>query len=237
MPRLTWRNFSGGLWLNGPRENNPPGTLRRASAVFPTRSGSLRSRSGIVTFTQRVAHSLFKYNGRRIAGIAAQIWREVSGVWTQLVTGVPTLTSGARLTFVSAPPVAGDQDSVFVAGGGNLFKINPALDTASQWGITPPSGGGFSASLLTQGSTAIDSFDDSTTWAGTTVNDDDTTTALTLNTDTNKFIQGTASLRFFVPKDTTNSDKAAARVDKAIVANLALVGGNPSGDEDFIELY
>lgn len=230
--RMQWRAFTGGLWFKGPRENNPQGTLRRAKSIFPLRTGSIRSRSGIATIANLEAHSLFKYGGRRIAGVAAQIWREVATVFTQLTTGVPTL-NGNRLVFVSAPPTAGKQDYVFVAGGGALFKINPALDTATTWGIAPPAGTAPTGTAATLNATTIDTFDSAASWTVTDVDDDDTTSVNgTKANDTDKKTEGTGSLRFRTVKNTTT------RADKAITVDLnTFAGPLASGDEDYIEFY
>lgn len=236
--RMTWRNFANGLWLKGPRENNPPGTLRRATSVYPLRTGSVRSRSQITQLAALSAHSLYKFAARRIAGVGTAIWREVAGVWTDLALAGVFVRTGTALTFVAAPPTVGKRDYVFVAGGGApttnpLLKLDPTLTTASQWGITPativtkPDG-----VAATRDSKVIDSFDSAASWTCTDVDDDDGVTVNATKTQAAaKKIEGAASLRFRVPKDTTT------RVDKAITVDLTTYGANPSADEDYIEFY
>lgn len=239
---FSWRAFSSGIWIAGPRENNPPGTVRRANATFPLRTGSLRSRSGMTTIASGLtAHSLFKAFGRRIAGVGALIYREVASVFTQLVTGVPAL-NGNTLTFLSTSSNPLVDDSVFVAGGGNLFKINVALDTASKWGIAPLAVGTTppGAALATRSSKDINTMDSLAGWSATDVADDGTESSNgTLALDNAKRVQGTGSIRVRVLKDThTQLDLAPG----------ALIGGSPldlskfgapgdSGDEDYIEIF
>jgi len=236
--RIRWRSFTSGLWFKGPRENNPDGTLRRAKSVFPLRTGSVRSRSGIATLALLDAHSLFKFGGRRIAAVFSDIYREVGGVFTSL--GV--VLSGNRLTFVSAPPTTTKEDYVFLAGSGSgagvkLRKLNPALDTATQWALDPPAGTKPSIDRASLSSKDIDTFDDDpATWTGTTVDDDDNDVSATfppnLTPVTGKKVQGLRSLRFKAAKDKTT------RVNKAIAVNLLqFAAPGDSGDEDYIELF
>ena len=248
---LAWRLFTGGLWLTGPRENNPAGSMRRANAVYPLRTGSVRSRSGITQLENRAAHSLFKAFGRRIAGIGTQLWREVLGVWTQLISGVPTL-DGTNLTFLTAPPTVGKDEYVFVAGAGNLFKINPALDTATKWGIDRPANTGAptvfggiitapSSALGTQATKLIDEMNATTGWTATVMDEDDTDvtatfppnlTAVTKNVVSTPASPPDASLRTRGFRDKT------VRLDKNITINLNQFSApGDSGDEDYIEFY
>lgn len=233
---LKWRIFTGGIWLKGPRENNPEGTLRRAKSVYPLRTGSVRSRSGSHSFATLTAHSLFKYAGRRIAGVAATIYREVVGVFTDLGLTL----SGNPLTFVSAPPTVGKEDFIFMAGSGTavikLQKLNPALTAATQWGIDPPSGAAPTAVAGTLKQKEIDDFDATTGWSASVVDDDDTDVTASfppnLTAVAGKKVEGTASLRFKASKD------KMTRLDKLIVTDLTVF--DPSGtsaDEDYIELY
>lgn len=236
---LIWRTFSEGIWLKGPRENNPSGTLRRAKSVFPLRTGSVRSRSGSTVLSTLVPHSLFKAFGRRILGVGGQIWREVASVFTQLVTGVPAL-NGNPLSFATAPPTVGAEDVVFVAGGGNLFKINAALTTASTWGIARPSDTPPSIGTAALTSKDIDASTSTiANWTATDMSDtsaegatDTTPTANASLAASPKKVTTNGSLTVVAPKDATT------RVDRVIALDLSqFAAPGDSGDEDLIELW
>ncbi len=239
--RLTWRNFGNGLWLKGPRENNPPGTLRRATSVYPLRTGSVRSRSQITQLDAIAsAHSLFKFAGERIVGAATTIYRTVTGTFTNFALAGTQARTGSALTFVAAPPTVGKRDYVFVAGGGApttnpLIKLDPTLNASliSKWGISPATVVSKpDAAAATRDSKVIDSFDTASSWTVTDADDDDSVTVnATKAQATGKKVEGTASLRFRVPKDSTT------RADKAITVDLSQYASNPSADEDYIEFF
>jgi hypothetical protein len=233
--RLSWRNFTSGLWFKGPREHNPAGTLRRAKSVYPLRTGSIRSRSPITTIAALDAHSLFKYGGTRIAGVSTAIYREVVGVFT----AISGTFAGTATTFVAAPPTVGKDDVIFLAGNplsSKLQKLNSALDTASQWGLDRPSDTKPDAAQGTLLTKDIDLFDATTDWSASVVDEADTDISDSdfpkLELSAAKRVEGAGSLRFRAKKDATT------RIDKLIVkdlSNFSMAGD--SGDEDYIELY
>lgn len=122
---LPWK----GLWVAGGKDAAPQGALRRARGVARVHDGPLRSRLGSSLLTSLDAYSLVRFNSKRYAG-ATTIFYE-NGV------SIRTGLDGTRLTFAKMPPTLAKQDYLFVAGGGSLFKVNPAGIT-SNWGIVAP---------------------------------------------------------------------------------------------------
>lgn len=114
----------------GSREAMPPATLRRAVGVNAIKTGTLRSRWGSTAVSElTLAHSLYRFRDSRFAGIGSGLYRD-----DVLIRG---LLSGSRLRFVRMPPMPGDEDYLFVAGGGSLVKVAPN-GGVSKWGIDAP---------------------------------------------------------------------------------------------------
>jgi len=108
----------------------PPATLRRARGVHAIKTGTLRSRWGSVAlFTGITAHSLYRFRDARFAGSGSELYRD--GI---IIRGG---LNGDRLRFVRMPPTPGQEDYLFVAGGGELFKVSPA-GAVSGWGLAAP---------------------------------------------------------------------------------------------------
>jgi len=144
MPRISQRNFQGGLWLTPPREHAPANGLRRALGIRnPSLGTALRSRWGstrlvAITGAPPAArlHSLVTAEATRHEGIGNEL-----RIGNQLVTTFPM---DQRLTFVQAIPVVGQglRHYLFIAGSQRgqqyLVKKLPQADTVEQWGIAPP---------------------------------------------------------------------------------------------------
>lgn len=113
----------------GAREAMPPNTLRRAEGANSIRTGVLRSRWGSTQLYNLAAHSLYRFRDVRFQGVGNGLYRD--GVFLQ------GSLSGARLTFARMPPTAGQEDYLFIAGGGSLLKIAPN-GVVSRWGIVAP---------------------------------------------------------------------------------------------------
>jgi len=129
MARIQFRNFSGGWFPQGPRDSSPAGTLRRTTGLANPRQSSAKSRPGSTQVGALSAHSLYKFSGDLYEGAGIGLYRNDINI----VSGL----SGARLSFASMPPVVGDPDYLFVAGGGSLIKVSDA-GAVSRWGIAPP---------------------------------------------------------------------------------------------------
>lgn len=127
----TWEDFSRGLWLAGPPEKSPPGTVRRGRGLHPvSTAGSARVRFGskLVTTLTRT-HTLLRFGLFRMAADGTDLWR-AGGI-------IKSGLSGNRLASVTMPPTPGQADYCFVAGGGTLFKID-ANGAITKWGIDAP---------------------------------------------------------------------------------------------------
>src|SRR5438552_2932728 len=145
MPRIRIREWHGGLHLSGAREDGPPGTLRRARGLHQVRTRSARSRAGSTKLYDLTAHSLFRFDNHRFAGVGIDLFRDGASLGVAL--------SGTRLAFVAIPPTAGKSDALFVSGGGRLIKVIDS--TVTDWGISPPPDG-FTAAPLAQQTKEID---------------------------------------------------------------------------------
>ncbi len=243
--RVAWRLFTAGLWLKGPRENNPEGSLRRAFSVHPLRTGSIRSRSGhteISTVTVIAPHSLYKAFGTRIAGVGTQIQKETTpGTFANIThTSFVGDRNGDQLTFAAGPPTIDKEDHIFVAGGvggvNKLAKILPDLSAYTAWGLVPPTGTNPDAALGSQSAKTIDTMDATTGWTATVVDSDDNDVTAAkppnLTAVTGRKVQGTGSLRF------RGIANRVTRLDKAITINLnEFTMAGDSADEDYIEIF
>ena len=129
MPEITFDRFDGGLFLEGRKDAIPKDALRRGRGVHPDSTTILESRDGSTLSKSLDAHSLGEFNDLRFQGSTTIFSRDGSSIKTGL--------TGDRLRMVKMPPTTGKQDSFFIAGGGDLFKV--AIDgTVTQWGIDAP---------------------------------------------------------------------------------------------------
>lgn len=123
---LPWK----GLYTVGGKDAPPQGALRRARGVARVHDGPLRSRLGSTLSHALDAHSLMRFGGNRYAGATTKFYK--NGV--EIKSGL----DGTRLTFAKMPPTLAKQDYLFAAGGGQLFKVDPA-GVVTLWGIVAPS--------------------------------------------------------------------------------------------------
>ena len=129
MPDITFNRFDGGLFLEGRSDQLPDNTQRRNKGLHPDSLTTMKSRNGSQFVKSLDAHSLFEFNNLRFAGATTIFFRDGVSVKTGL--------TGDRLRFAKMPPTLGVEDSLFVTGGGDLFKINSS-GTVTQWGIDAP---------------------------------------------------------------------------------------------------
>ncbi|KKN44724.1 hypothetical protein LCGC14_0690030, partial [marine sediment metagenome] len=129
MPDITFNRFDGGLFLEGRSDQLPDNTQRRNKGLHPDSLTTMKSRNGSQLVKSLDAHSLFEFNNLRFAGATTIFFRDGVSAKTGL--------TGDRLRFAKMPPTLGVEDSLFVAGGGDLFKINSS-GTVTQWGIDAP---------------------------------------------------------------------------------------------------
>jgi hypothetical protein len=142
--------------------------MRRAVGVAPESVNSILSRWGSQQLYNINAISLYRFNGKRYQYDGRNLF--------QNGTVIKTGGNGSKLTFVTMPPQPGQQDYLFVLGGGwGPFKISPA-GTMSSWGIQPPPD---RMQVLpgTPDSLVIDTFVSShSNWTGTNATTADNTT-------------------------------------------------------------
>ena len=131
MEKLKLQKLSGGLYLSGGADLTPPGMMRRYRGVSPISVNSLRSRDGSNTLhdLSGAPHSAIYYNSKWYTGASTAFYEETSSIRSGL--------SGDRLSFSLMPSTAGLVDSLFVAGGGDLFKVDSSGDVWD-WGIEAP---------------------------------------------------------------------------------------------------
>ena len=129
MPEITFDRFDGGLFLEGRKDSLPEGALRRNRGIHPDSTTVLESRDGATLSKSLDSHSLTEFNDLRFQGSGTTFYRDGSSIKTGL--------TGERLRMIKMPTQTGFEDALFVAGGGDLFKVQ--LDgTVSQWGIDAP---------------------------------------------------------------------------------------------------
>lgn len=136
MPRVRFIDFSQGLFTEGRDESIPPGAMRRFKGMHPLSTTFARSRFGSTEIENLASHSLFRFDNKRYQGVTTTL-RE-NGV------SIKTGLDGTRLAFARMPSTVGVVDSLFCAGGGDLFKVDTA-STSTKWGIDKPADGTFTA--------------------------------------------------------------------------------------------
>lgn len=266
--RISFREWTKGLWLKGPTENTPTNALRRAKGVFPLRGGSIKSRSGSVQFFNVNAHSIFKFVGSRILGVGTAIYRGTTPSTETLITstgsGQQAVQNGKRLSFMEVPaqflatnPLKTETDFLFVSSGettalsgtGAPIKIKTDF-TTNNWGIQAPTAAQWATPPVTlttnaQSTKTIEPFNATAGFTFKSIDaDTDTETAVpvvalpttttppTASADSGRFVEGTASLKFRMPKDTTIYGAKAVVVDAS-----AFAGPVTSSDEDYISFF
>lgn len=131
--KISFTNFNRRIQVSGGRDQNAPGTLRRAVGIAPESVNSILSRWGSTELYNINSISLYRYNGDRYEYDGAHLYRNGASIKSGF--------TGGRLTFNSMPPQPGQPDYLFVLGGGVApFKISPS-GTISNWGIQPPRDG------------------------------------------------------------------------------------------------
>jgi hypothetical protein len=120
---------SGGLYLSGPDDRLPEGFMRRYRGVSTLAQNSIISRDGSDLLYSLNAHSLVYFASNWYSGVSTSFYRAAAAIRTGL--------SGDRLSFATTAPVAGLPDYLFVAGGGELFKVD-SNGNDTNWGIAPP---------------------------------------------------------------------------------------------------
>jgi hypothetical protein len=221
MSRLRFRNFAGGLWLPGPREELPEGTVRRGRGLHKTQTSSARSRSGSTLLFPLDAHSLSRFVISRFQGVGTDFYRDGALIRSSL--------SGNRLTFLRMPPTVGKDDYLYVAGGSNPgFKVDSA-GAVTNWGIAAPLSKP-ACTLLPQELQVIDTFNGEAgdfnlvpgSDAGSSVSNEGTITI------------GGGSLQVNVPK---NVSVAWERIFPGSIDLSMFAGGIVSPDEDYIQFW
>lgn len=129
--RAAWHDFSKALWSVGGKEHTMKGFVRRARGAHAIRTPHLRSRDGSHLLYPIDAHSLYRFTDVRIQGAGTSLYQNGVAVYAGF--------SGARLRMVSLPAQSGLQDSLFIAGGGPLKKMDGA-GSITNWGLVEPSG-------------------------------------------------------------------------------------------------
>lgn len=216
---VLYRGPHKGLWVAGPRETMPEGTLRRARGVHPVATRSIRTRHGSLSVHSLVGvHSLFRFGDVRFQGAGTVLYRAGSSILTGL--------SGARLAFVRMPPTIGLEDYLFVTGGGLMRKVG-SDGAVTNWGIAAPSDG-FTATMNSALSRTIDAFD-SGAWTDSGIIGSPSFTASPL-------AEGTNCLE--VPMSSSGPGSVKGTLTKSITVDLSTyASGETSPDEDWIAFY
>lgn len=221
--RLRQRDFSRGLFLSGPREQIPEGFVRRGRGAPQVLTSSFRSRPGSTKLFDLAAHSLFRFNGVRFAGVNNLLYRD------GIQAATFAFATANRLAFVPAPPVAGQPDWLFITGHDPTgIKVSQAGQVEG-WGIVPPLDGAAGA-LHAVETLEIDTFDGE---AGgfTLVTGSDTGSAVS---NEGTITIGGGSLRMNLPQ---NVSVAWQRSFGASLNLTQFADTTLSTDEDYIEMW
>lgn len=209
---VQWNNFSLGLWRVNAKDRIPDGGAFQYKGWCRTPQGLVATRRGSVVLFESTAHSLYRFGNLRWWGSDTAIYRQN--------TLVNNTQDGTRLSFVRVPPTAGQDDHLYVAGGGALvgFDVN---GNEHSWGIPRPIDG-MTGAIATGGEKQIDDFD----------TDNWTEDALSAVADTTVFQEGTGSLAVTVGAGDLGS------LSKAITINLNNFSTpGDSAVEDYIAVW
>jgi len=239
------RNFTGGIFLAGPKEDGPAGSLRRGRGLSLVKTGSAKSRWGaavapFLNIAGQIAnvHSLYTFTGIRICGAGTSFYEDGSAIAT------PSALSGGRMTFASMPLAGGQRDYLFVTNGAQIFMSDYVGQT---WivGITPPADG-FTLTKIAQkrqtmvhfnnDASAASPYNDlysgadatqAANWTGLADNPGSTTPADV----TSPTVDGNHAVNFPIPA----SSSAGWTLTKTL--DLSTVSGATSPNEDWIVLW
>lgn len=125
-----YKTFTKGLYLSGPIDDMPVGTVRRNRGIGAIAENSFLSRPGSTQLYALDAHSIVYFADAWFSGVGTSIYRAS----TEKVTG---LGSSNRLSFAAMPPSPGKPDYLFIVGSGTAFKVD-SDGTGTLWGIAPP---------------------------------------------------------------------------------------------------
>lgn len=212
---IPYTSFDKGLWIAGGKETQPKGCARRYDAVDPIDTTTCRSRWGSTIVGGGIGSATMKTLYRFADH---WIWNDSAGHLFKDSTQIATGLNNSILTFVKMPPQVGDVDYLFIAGGGNLIKIDQSANV-TQWGITAPSTFPTLA-LGPQNILQINSFDtDAANWSVTAG-------GLTKANDNTNFQEGTGSLQITVPKNTRGSIVKTINIDLTAFASGSFVNNH-----------
>jgi len=188
--RKLWQQFDKGLFIVGGREAVPDGSLRRAGAVHPLRTMSLRSRFGCQLLqTSTPANSCVAF------GLTALTEHHYYGTFQGLLLRDTAIidtgyTPGNKLSFVKQAPQLQDPDYLFISNGGKMRKTD-TNGNVTNWGIAAPLTGPTLA-LGPQEKLEIDNLDtDAASW-------NVTNGSATVTNDASFFEEGTGSLKIAI---------------------------------------
>ncbi len=122
------RDFSGGLHIGAPEDEIPQGALVAARGIHPISNRSARSRFGSSLLHSVSAHTIFRYKDAWYYGVSAAFYAGSVSIKSAL--------GGSRLASAKMGPTAGIDDRLFVAGGGELFKVDVStsiVNSAYKW--------------------------------------------------------------------------------------------------------
>ena len=213
--KVPYTSFDKGLWIAGGKETQPKGCARRYDAVDPIDTTTCRSRWGSTALGAGIGNANIK-TLYRFAG--HWIWNDSTGKLFKDSTQIASGLNNSVLTFVKMPPQVGDVDYLFIAGGGNLIKIDQSANVTN-WGIVPPSTFPTLA-LGPQDILQINSFDnDAANWTITAG-------GLSKANDNTNFQEGTGSLQITVPKNKRGSITKSISIDLTNFATASFVNNH-----------
>lgn len=221
MPRVKYRDFRRGLWLNGERDSIPEDALRRAHGISRIRDGLLRSARGYEEVNDTGSLGYQAFEGRLYQGADAGLYQD--GILIPLI-----IMDGTRLNYLRMPAQPELTDYLFIAGGGNALKVLPGgANIPQNWGIEPPTDP--TPALLTSDYKNIDSFAVAGSWTagqGGPALADEATIHL-----------GVSSMKVTTGAVVISEFSKGVVVDLNEFDNDADYSTDPSADQDYIELF
>jgi hypothetical protein len=263
--KASWRSFEGGLWVKGPTENTPGGSLRRsANTAKHLGQGSILSRSGNASIFPTIGsavHSLFYFIGRavRYVGAGTGLFSGTTGVpvsspatWLSDGGAAPAF-NGKRLEFMELPSqflatnpnvaadlsrVSPNTDFLFISGGGPAIKVD-ATDRGSYWGIDAPSNSFMTGVTVTPIPYTVDTSKPILDCESLTNTQGAGPSGFAVALDPNRKVVGANSIRLDCPRDgeTMFTTSFAPSVYSPLNLTTFTNAGQKSTDEDYIQFW
>jgi hypothetical protein len=258
--KASWRDFSTGMWVKGPRENTPSGALRRAVGTHVQKGqGSILSRSGTVLDVAEFVghtHTMGQLGTVRVVGFSQTFATESGGVlttapavwqsgggnpsgsltdqrWNLMELPIQFLSTSPNVAADLSTPTGNNQSYMFVSNAGTAFKFDGT--NGSYWGIDAPHHlwvENLTVTPQAASTKVIRSLDNLTNATGAGAS------GFAVVVDTNRFVEGTGSIRLDCMRDSeTIATYSFAPAGYTPLDLTAFSVPGDSTDEDYIQFW